>query len=97
MMDKNPKRDVSSPCLRSEAAGLPPSSSPAAIKLTTLERDILTCLGIIGTTDADDISNILGEGPRAVQDALIRLDDDGYVMMRNGWYRLSEAYKAGKL
>jgi hypothetical protein len=27
----------------------------------------------------------------------IKLDDAGYLLMRNGWYRLSEAYKAGKL
>ena len=66
-------------------------------RLSELERDILTCLGIIGTTDADDLSNILGEGPRAVQDALIKLDDTGYLLMRNGWYRLSEAYKAGRI
>jgi predicted transcriptional regulator len=65
--------------------------------LSNLERDILTCIGIIGTTDADDLSNILGENPRAVQDALIKLDDAGHVLMRAGWYRLSEAYKAGKL
>lgn len=62
-----------------------------------LERDILTCLGIVGVTDAEDLSNILGESPRAVQDALIRLDDAGHVLMRNGWYRLSEASKAGKI
>jgi Mn-dependent DtxR family transcriptional regulator len=52
---------------------------------------------MIGTTDADDLSSILGESPRAVQDALIKLDDAGYLLMRNGWYRLSEAHKAGKL
>jgi predicted transcriptional regulator len=65
--------------------------------LTTIERDILICLDIVGATDADDISHILGESPRAVQDALIKLDDAGYLLMRNGLYRLSEAYKAGKL
>ena len=63
--------------------------------LTTLERDILTCFEMIGATDADDISHILGESPRAVRDAFIRLEDAGYLQMRNGWYRLSEAYKAG--
>ena len=63
--------------------------------LTTLERDILTCFEMIAATDADDISHILGESPRAVRDAFIRLDDAGHVLMRNGWYRLSEAYKAG--
>ena len=65
--------------------------------LTELERDIITCLGIVGITDIDDLSDILGVSERVAQEALHKLDDDGYVMMRNGWYRLSEAYKAGKL
>jgi Mn-dependent DtxR family transcriptional regulator len=51
----------------------------------------------VGITDIDDLSDILGVSERAAQEALHKLDDDGYVMMRNGWYRLSEAYKAGKL
>jgi predicted transcriptional regulator len=63
--------------------------------LTTLERDILNCFEMIGSTDAEDLSSILGESPRAVQDAIIRLNDAGHVLMRNGWYRLSEAHKAG--
>lgn len=66
-------------------------------RLSEIERDILTCIEMVGATDADDLSNILGESPRAVQDALIRLDDAGHLLMRNGWYRLSEAHKAGKL
>lgn len=66
-------------------------------RLSDIERDILTCIEIVGATDADDLTNILGESPRAVQDALIQLDDAGYLLMRNGWYRLSEAYKAGKI
>jgi predicted transcriptional regulator len=66
-------------------------------RLSELERDILISLGIVGITDIDDLSDILGVSERATQEALHKLDDDGYVMMRNGWYRLSEAYKAGKL
>jgi predicted transcriptional regulator len=66
-------------------------------RLSSLERDILHCIEIVGATDADDLSNILGESPRAVQDALIKLDDAGYVLMRNGIYRVSEAHKAGRL
>jgi len=66
-------------------------------RLSSLERDILQCIEIVGATDADDLSNILGESPRALQDALIKLDDSGYVLMRNGIYRVSEAHKAGKL
>jgi Mn-dependent DtxR family transcriptional regulator len=65
--------------------------------LTELERDIITCLGIVGITDIDDLSDILGVSERVAQEALHKLDDEGYVLMRNGWYRLSEAYKAGKL
>jgi predicted transcriptional regulator len=66
-------------------------------KLTELEKDIIICLGMVGITDIDDLSDVLGVSERAAQEALHKLDDDGYVMMRNGWYRLSEAYKAGKL
>jgi predicted transcriptional regulator len=66
-------------------------------KLTELERDILICLNMVGITDLDDLSDILGISERAAQEALHKLDDAGYVLMRNGWYRLSEAYKAGKL
>jgi Mn-dependent DtxR family transcriptional regulator len=65
--------------------------------LTELERDIITCLGIVGITDIDDLSDILGVSERVAQEALHKLDDDGYVLMRNGWYRLSEAAKARKL
>ena len=96
-MNTKPQREMSSPSSRAEAAGSPSSLGPAAVKLTSLDRNILTCISMIGTTDADDLSSILGESPRAVQDALIKLDDAGYLLMRNGWYRLSEAHKAGKL
>jgi Mn-dependent DtxR family transcriptional regulator len=65
--------------------------------LTELERDIITCLGIVGITDIDDLSDILGVSERVAQEALHKLDDEGYVLMRNGWYRLSEAAKARKL
>ena len=65
--------------------------------LTELERDIIICLGIVGITDIDDLSDILGVSERVAQEALHKLDDGGYVMMRNGWYRLSEAAKARKL
>lgn len=66
-------------------------------RLSDLERDILTCLGIVGATDVDDIADILGASPRAVQDALIKLAESEHVLMRNGWYRLSEASKAGRI
>ena len=66
-------------------------------KLNDLEHDMLICLAMVGITDIDDLSDVLGVSERTAQEALHKLDDDGYVIMRNGWYRLSEAYKAGKL
>jgi DNA-binding Lrp family transcriptional regulator len=65
--------------------------------LSDLDRGILSCLDAVGTTDADDLSSILGASPRAVQEALHKLDDAGHVLMRLGMYRLSEAHKAGRL
>ena len=44
---------------------------------------------------AADLAQAIGHPPRDVQDALTVLDDLGHVLMRNGRYRLSEAYKAG--
>jgi Mn-dependent DtxR family transcriptional regulator len=66
-------------------------------RLSDLEREILTYLGIVGGTDAEDIAEVLNVSQRSVQEALHKLDDDGHVMMRLGWYRLSEAQKKGKL
>jgi hypothetical protein len=36
-----------------------------------------------------EISQAIGEGERAVQDALLELDDADMVIMRNGWYLAS--------
>jgi len=66
-------------------------------RLSELDREILTYLGIVGGTDAADIAEVLGVSEHSVQQALHKLDDDGHVMMRLGWYRLSEAQKAGRL
>lgn len=38
---------------------------------------------------AIDIAQAIGEDERAVQDALIELDDADMVSMRNGWYLVS--------
>ena len=65
--------------------------------LSELDREILTYLGIVGGTDAADIAEVLGVSEHSVQQALHKLDDEGHVMMRLGWYRLSEAQKAGRL
>ena len=66
-------------------------------RLSELDREILTYLGIVGGTDAADIAEVLGVSEHSVQGALHKLDDEGHVMMRLGWYRLSEAQKAGRL
>jgi Mn-dependent DtxR family transcriptional regulator len=66
-------------------------------RLSDLDREILTYLGIVGSTDVEDIAEVLGVSQRSVQEALHKLDDNGHVMMRLGWYRLSEAQKKGKL
>ena len=66
-------------------------------RLSKLDREILTYLGIVGGTDAADIAEVLGVSERLVQETLHKLDDEGHVMMRLGWYRLSEAQKAGRL
>jgi len=66
-------------------------------RLSELDREILTYLGIVGGTDVADIAEVLGVNEHSVQQALHKLDDEGHVMMRLGWYRLSEAAKAGRL
>jgi len=38
---------------------------------------------------AVDIAQAIGEDERAVQDALLELDDADMVIMRNGWYLAS--------
>lgn len=96
-MSKNPQRDMfSSLRSRAEAAGSTFSSGPAAA-LTDLEQSIIACLRSINGTDVLDLSQILGIDAREVQNALHNLDDLGYVLMRSGWYRLSEAAKRGKI
>ena len=61
-------------------------SIDCAIKLCLSENPLL---------QSEEIAQAIGHPPRDVQDALTVLDDLGHVLMRNGRYRLSEAYKAG--
>ena len=66
----------------------------------SLDAQIMHLLTIIpgGTAEdiADDLTSLSGElvTQRAVQDRLHAMDDDGRVLMRNGFYRLSEAERA---
>ena len=63
----------------------------------SLDTQILRLLTIIpgGTAEsiADDLTSLSGAvvTERAVQDELHALDDAGRVLMRNGFYRLSES------
>lgn len=59
-----------------------------------LKKDIGNYLLYIGGGDAHGIAKSLGVPELAVQEILIAMDDSGDVLMRNGWYRPSEAYKA---
>jgi len=52
---------------------------------------ILAHLRIVPCADVADIAKHTGVPEWDVQTALHDLDDQGKVIMRNGWYRLSEA------
>jgi Mn-dependent DtxR family transcriptional regulator len=54
---------------------------------------IINYLSVFSRANADQIAMDLGLGPREVQETLINLDDDGTLLMKSGWYRLSEATK----
>ena len=61
-----------------------------------LRLTILAYLRIIPAANTDMIARELGLSHRDVQNTLHQMDDDGDVFLRCGWYRLSEAAKAGK-
>jgi len=52
---------------------------------------IINYLTVFSRANADQIALDLGLGPREVQVTLIEMDDDEILLMRNGFYRLSEA------
>jgi len=54
---------------------------------------LLRYLRIIPSANADMMAQELGLSPREVQETLHQMDDDGEVIMRQGWYRISEAAK----
>lgn len=54
---------------------------------------LLSYLRIIPAASADMMAQELGLSHREVQETLIQMDDDGEVIMRSGWYRISEAAK----
>lgn len=58
-----------------------------------MRDQILTYFRIIPAASAEMVASELGLDPREVQDMLIQMDDDGDLLMRNGFYRLSEMAK----
>ena len=54
---------------------------------------LLSYLRIIPAASAEMMAQELGLSQRQVQETLHQMDDDGEVIMRHGWYRLSEAAK----
>jgi predicted transcriptional regulator len=54
---------------------------------------VINYLTVFSRANADQIALDLGLGPREVQEALIEMDDDGTLLMKNGLYRLSEVTK----
>jgi hypothetical protein len=62
-----------------------------------LRKTLLAYFAIVPSACADMVASDLGLGKREVQDMLHKMDDDGDLLMKNGWYRLSErAKKDGK-
>ena len=58
-----------------------------------MRDQIMTYFRIIPAASAEMVASELGLDPREVQDMLIQMDDDGDLLMRNGFYRLSEMAK----
>jgi Mn-dependent DtxR family transcriptional regulator len=58
-----------------------------------MRDQILTYFRIIPAASAEMVASELGLDPREVQDMLIHMDDDGTLLMKSGWYRLSEMTK----
>jgi predicted transcriptional regulator len=57
--------------------------------MTNLKAQIKTQL-LDGASTAQEIADDINATSAHVQAALIEMDDAGDVLMRNGWYRLSE-------
>jgi len=58
-----------------------------------MRDNILRLLRIIPGSTATMIAEDLGLECREVQEVLHQMDDDGDVILRSGWYRISEAAK----
>lgn len=62
-----------------------------------LRSTLLAYFAIVPSACADMVAGDLGLSQREVQDTLLEMDEDGSLLMKGGWYRLSErAKKYGK-
>ena len=55
-----------------------------------MKENILSYLVKVQAAQAVTIAQAIGGHPRDVQEILIKMDDDGDVLMKNGIYRISE-------
>jgi len=60
-----------------------------------MREQLLAYLRMIPAASAEMMAQELGLPHREVQEMLHRMDDDGDVILRLGWYRLSERAKMG--
>jgi hypothetical protein len=58
-----------------------------------LRETLLAYFAIVPSACADMAASDLGLGKREVQNMLIEMDDEGFLLMKGGWYRLSERAK----
>jgi hypothetical protein len=58
-----------------------------------LRETLLAYFAIAPSACADMVASDLGLGQREVQDMLHKMDDEGDLLMKNGWYRISERAK----
>ena len=62
-----------------------------------LRQTLLAYFAIVPSACPDMVASDLGLNQREVQDMLHKMDDDGFLLMKGSWYRLSErAKKDGK-
>lgn len=60
-----------------------------------MREQLLAYLRMIPAASAEMMAQEMVLSPREVQETLHRMDDDGDVILRLGWYRISEAAKMG--
>jgi hypothetical protein len=65
--------------------------------MTNNRSRIATLMQVSSAITVDEISEITGISTLEAQEILITMDDDGDVLMRNGFYRASELLKTKRI